>query len=574
MAGPSLPDVPLRSVPGLIAQRASIDPQRTAIRSRGASGKWQDLSWSALDEQRRRVAAGLASLGVKAGDVVAFVSLNSPEMLVAEMAAQTLGAGVAPIFPGYSAAVLHHCLLDSGARVAVAGGPAQQQQLSTAKQLQHIVVLEGQPLPGDQRATPLSALERSGQHDTIEAGRDDMAWLLYTSGTTGKPKGVELTHWNALSQQAAIAAVWDLSERDVFLSYLPWHHCFGALFERMMALWHRSLLVIDDSRGRDLDRIFQNLAEVRPTVYFGVPRVYNAMIGRANRDAAARDALKGLRFVFSAAAPLSEPSFEWFEKLGVPVLEGWGLTETSPCATLTRRDQPRAAGMVGHPLPGTAVKLEPVPGLGSRGEILVRGPQIMRGYHNRPDDTARALREGWLRSGDLGEWTEAGLKLYGRIDGVFKLENGEKVSAGEVEARIVAATPLIEQTVVLGSSQPFVSALCWLSEGVAQRWLSERDLEVPGALPELVRVPELRRALVEALQAANLTSSAHFERVRRVALVPEAPSLETGELTPTMKMVRSVSLSRHAGLIAAMQRQERHPLVLDIFTRGEAFGNV
>jgi long-subunit acyl-CoA synthetase (AMP-forming) len=573
IAGPPLADVPLRSVPELVAARAAVEPARVAVRSRGPSGKWQDLSWAELDRRRRAGAAGLASLGVKPGDVVAFVAHNSAAMAVAELAAQTLGAAVAPVFPGYTPEVLHHCLADSGARIAFAGGAGQQRQLAPERQLEHIVVLDDQPFPGDRRARPFKSLEKEPGKGGIAAGRDDVAWVLYTSGTTGKPKGVELTHWNALSQQAAVAAVWDVSDRDVFLSYLPWHHCFGALFERLMALWHRALLVIDDSRGRDLDRLFENLIEIRPTVYFGVPRVYNGMISRAARDPKAREALEGLRFAFSAAAPISEPAFRWFEEHGVPVLEGWGLTETSPCATVTRPDQKRAPGVVGFPIPGTTLSLEKVEGFSGKGEILVKGPQVMRGYRKRPEETGQALRGGFLHSGDLGEWTEAGLKLYGRIDGVFKLENGEKVSSGEVEARLLAATPLLEQAVVLGRAQPFATALCWIASGAATRWLQERDLEAPARMAELVRVPELRRALVEALQAANLLASVHFERVRRVALVPETPSMETGELTPTMKMVRVVSLLRHADLVAAMQQDEPHPLVLEIFRRGEPFGN-
>src|SRR6185436_7783050 len=171
-------------------------------------------------------------------------------MMLVELAAQTLGAAVAPIFPGYAQPVLHHCLADSGARVAVAGSAAQQYQLAPARQLQRIVVLDNQPLPDDARGIPLQQLENATMLDAIGARGDDIAWLLYTSGTTGKPKGVELTHANALSQQASIGAVWDVTETDVFLSYLPWHHCFGALFERLMALWHRALLVLDDSRGR------------------------------------------------------------------------------------------------------------------------------------------------------------------------------------------------------------------------------------------------------------------------------------------------------------------------------------
>ncbi len=572
IGGPPLPDVPFPTVPALIASRAAIDPDRAAVRSRSASGKWQDLAWGALDGRRRRVAAGLAALGVRSGEVVAIVAPNSPEMLIAELAAQTLGATVAPIFAGYAPEILHHCLSDCGARVVFAAGAAQQHLLSRARQLERIVVLDDRPLPGDPRGVPLRALEASDAHEDASGDPDQVAYLLYTSGTTGNPKGVELTHHNALSQQAALAAVWDVGERDVLLSYLPWHHCFGALFERLMALWHRALLVIDDSRGRDLDRLFQNLLEVRPTVYFGVPRVYNGMIARAEKDAGAREALRRLRFAFSAAAPIGEPTFRWFEENGVPVLEGWGLTETSPCVTITRREERRSPGTVGHPLPGTTVALEAVEGFSNRGEILVRGPQVMRGYRKRPEDTARVLHDGWLHSGDLGEWTDRGLKLFGRIDGVFKLANGEKVSAGEVEARMLAATPLLEQALVLGWGQPYVTALCWISEGAAQRWLEERGLEGPQALSGLLEVPELRRAIVEALQAANLLAAVHFERVRRVALVAEVPSLETGELTPTLKVVRSVSTARHAALVDALRADRPHPQILEIFRHGDAFG--
>ena len=573
IVGPPLADIPFHSVPQLIAARAAVEPSRAAVRSRGPSGKWQDLSWSALDARRRGVAAGLRSLSVKRGDVVAILAPNSLEMLIAELAAQTLGAAIAPIFPGYAPDVLHHCLADSGARVAIAGNSGHQHQLAPARQVERIVVLDGRPLPDDARGVALTALESSGTVAAVDAQAADLAFLLYTSGTTGKPKGVELTHHNALSQQAALGQVWDLSDRDVFLSCLPWHHCFGSLFERLMALWHRALLTLDDSRARDLDRMAQNLIEVKPTVYFSVPRVYNALVARAQKDRKVADALRGLRFAFSAAAPISESAFSWFEENGVPLLEGWGLTETSPCVTVTRREDARSPGMVGHPLPGTAVKLESVEGFPGRGEILVRGPQVMRGYRNLPEDTRRAMAGGWLHSGDLGEWTEHGLQLFGRMDAVFKLANGEKVSGGEVEARLAAATPLLDQTVVLGNGQPYVTALCWISTGAARRWLEERQLAVPEAQAGLAEVPELRRAIVEALQAANLLAAQHYERVRRVALVPELPAVETGELTPTLKMVRAVVSARHAALIEAMREERPHPRILEIFRRGDPFGH-
>jgi acyl-CoA synthetase (AMP-forming)/AMP-acid ligase II len=244
IVGPPLPDVPFRSVPQLIAARAAVEPSRPAVRARGPSGKWQDLSWSSLDARRRGIAAGLHGLGVGRGDVVAVVSPNSPEMLLAELAVLTLGAAVAPIFPGYAPDVLHHCLSDSGARVAFAGSSAQQHQL--ARQLDRIVVLDGRPLP--------ETLHRPRRPECPSRTRP---WMRRT--TTRLPalhqrhhreaEGRRATHHNALSQQAARRGL-GRQRRDVFLSYLP-GTIARSLFERLMALWHRAILTLDDSRGRD-----------------------------------------------------------------------------------------------------------------------------------------------------------------------------------------------------------------------------------------------------------------------------------------------------------------------------------
>jgi long-subunit acyl-CoA synthetase (AMP-forming) len=566
--GPPLGDLEAQSVGALISARAAIEPQRAAVRSRLPSGKWIDLGWAALDEKRRSLAAGLRALGVVKGDRVAVVSANSVEMLLAELAIVTLGAVSVPIFPEYAIEILQHCLLDSGARIAFAGTAAQQHRLAACKTIEQIIVLDDQPLAG---GIKLGALDSGADaQDAFAAvSLDDPAFQLYTSGTTGRPKGVPLTHRNVLSQQAALSQVWDVSERDVFLSYLPWHHCFGALFERMMALWHRALLVLDDSRGRDLDRLLENFAEVKPTVYFSVPRVFQALVARASADERVLRALVhgGLRFVFTAAAPLDAHCYRFFETHGVPVHEGWGLTETSPCVTVTRPGDARAAGVAGSPLPGTSVRFEPQE-MGN--QIVVRGPQVMRGYW-KADSSEVLSADGWLRTGDLGEWTPQGLRVLGRIDGVFKLQNGEKVASAGVEARLLAATPLLEQATVLGSGQPFVTALCWISEPAARRWLEDRSLEVPGSLAS---APELRRAIVEALQAANQVAPIGYERVRRVALVDEPLKPEEGELTPSLKVVRGTVIRRHAALVAAMIDEDHaHPAVLELHRRGDAFHN-
>jgi long-subunit acyl-CoA synthetase (AMP-forming) len=571
-------DVPLPAfepdIGTMIGTRAAQDPARAAIRFRDPSGKWTDLSWGDLDRRRLAIAAGLRGLGVTKGDRVAFVSNNSVEMLLAELGVLSLGAIAVPIFPDYGGRTLVHCLRDSGARVVVCGTATQQQRISAQPGIDRVLVLDGRPVP-DERAVGLQTLESAVTRALLaeaaaspKPGPGDAAYLLYTSGTTGEPKGVLLTHRNVLSQQAAVAAVWDVTERDVFLGYLPWHHCFGALFERFMALYKRALYVVDDSRGRDLDRLLQNYGEVKPTVYFSVPRVYQGLMARSLADPEVRQTVlhPGLRFVFTAAAPLSEQCDRFFREAHIRVHEGWGLTETSPCVTLTRPGDRRVPGIVGWPLPGTTVRLSPheaatAPG---QGEIVVKGPQVMSGYHRLPDETGRVLsEEGFLRTGDLGEWTEHGLRISGRIDGVFKLENGEKVSSATVEARILAATPLLEQAMALGPGQQYATAVCWLSVPAAAAWAEHRGFEAK-TLEELLDLFDLRLAIADALRAANVITPVSYERVRRIALSPARLGIETGDLTPTLKIVRSAAQKRNAELIEALRGGVPHPLIVEI----------
>ncbi len=582
VSGPPLGEIEA-TLGTFFAHRAERWAEKAAVQFRGASGRWEQLTWAAFDERRRAIARGLQAAGVPHGGRVALVSANRVEMLLAEAAIASVGAASVPIYPEYGADTLGYCLADCGAQLVFCGSAAEQDRLPTVQdvpRLARVIVLDDHPQPGG-RGEPLAALVAEGQSlQAAEVQRrkddvlpEDVAYLLYTSGTTGRPKGVELTHRNVLSQQAALKTAWDVSERDVFLSYLPWHHCFGALFERLTALANGALFVIDDSRARNLERLVQNLREVKPTVYFSVPRIYQALIGAARKDPAALEALlhPGLRFVFTAAAPLPAPTYKVFEERGVPVLEGWGATETSPCVTLTPQIGTRVSGVVGWPLPGTTVRIVPSPAADAPGvgEVMVRGPQVMRGYHRDPEATQRVLdKSGWLRTGDLGEWTRAGLKIRGRADGVFKLENGEKVATGEVESRLLASTPLIEQALVIGSGQPHVTALVWLSLPAVRAWAEAHGLSLPppGDLPAY---PDLRLALSEALQAANLTTPIAYERVRRVALLYDPPALDRGELTPTFKLVRAAVLEHEAELVAALQARAQDPRILELGKRDE-----
>jgi len=223
-------------------------------------------------------------------------------------------------------------------------------------------------------------------------------------------------------------------------------------------------------------------------------------------------------------------------------------------------------GVVGWPLPGTTVRLSAheAATAESQGEIVVKGPQVMRGYHRLPEETSRVLSEdGFLRTGDLGEWTEHGLRISGRVDGVFKLENGEKVSSATVEARILAATPLLEQAMALGPGQQYATAVCWLSVPAAAAWAEHRGFEAR-TLEELHDLFDLRLAIAEALRSANVLTPVSYERVRRIALSPTRLGIETGDLTPTLKIVRSAAQKRNAELIEALRTGAPHPLIVEI----------
>jgi long-chain acyl-CoA synthetase len=239
--------------------------------------------------------------------------------------------------------------------------------------------------------------------------------------------------------------------------------------------------------------------------------------------------------------------------------------------TLTPQHGPRQAGACGWPLPGTSVRLTRSKASDDPevGEVLVQGPQVMRGYLRDPQGTARVIKDGWLHTGDLGVWTPQGLRIRGRIDGVFKLENGEKIASGEVESRLLGATPLLEQALVIGSGQSSPSALLWLSIPAARAWAEAHHLH-PGTPEELAALPELRLALAEAVRASNLLVKATHERVKRVALLAEAPTVDQGELTPTLKLVRDAVLARHAALVGALLGHGRDDRVLTIGPKEEA----
>jgi long-subunit acyl-CoA synthetase (AMP-forming) len=369
----------------------------------------------------------------------------------------------------------------------------------------------------------------------------DVCFIQYTSGTTGKPKGVMLTHRNIMSQRKGMSQVWKIPYRSRFLSYLPWHHSFGGLFERFAALYHGATIYLEDSFGKDINRLIQNWRAVRPTQFFSVPKVYIALVTEARADPEVHATVfhPELKFVFTAAAPLPKECAAYFSAQNVPVVEGWGLTETSPLVTFTPFGVPRSAACVGEPIAGCEILI------GECDEILVRGPNLMKGYFRDEERTAEVIDElGWFHTGDLGELCADGLRMICRIDGLFKLTNGEKVSSMMVENAVTLTSQWIQHALAVGSGEDFVAALIFPNFRNLERWAKSQGRELPTG-EALARDKSVQELVATEITSNMADFQPKYMRVGAFTIIPKELSIEDGEITPSMKVIRHEVLAKY-----------------------------
>ena len=507
-------------------------------------GRFHPVTWRAL--LRDVVAFGrfLTASGGGRADRVAVISPNRGEMLVAELATMCLGAVYTPIFAGYAADQLRALVAHADPAVLLLAGKAQLERIGVPAGRRTVVTFDA-PTPVDPPMAEVGitlvtfgeALRRYAVPDGNESQEteflasavsiepDEPGLMMYTSGTSGPLKGVLLTHDNILSQQRALSAIWDVTPKDRFLSYLPWHHSFGGIFEKYTALYHGATLYIDDSLGKDFDVLSRNWKEMQPTIYFSVPKVYQQLVAhaQANPEDASRIFHPGLRFVFTAAAPLPANLSVFFAGKGIPVIEGWGLTETSPCCALTDLNEARTVpGMVGYPIPGVTIAVA------ADGEILVRGPNVMRGYFRDAEATAKALpSDGWFHTGDLGALVGTGLQLVSRKDRVFKMLNAEKVIPTAIENRLAGMNPYIRHVIVTGSGRDFLAAVVYPD-------FYRIGEEFGDNTPEAERV--VKASLRETMLTFNREHPVGYERIQAFVVVSRELSVENRELTPSLKV--------------------------------------
>ncbi|MCY0897818.1 MAG: long-chain fatty acid--CoA ligase [Firmicutes bacterium] len=552
---------------------------------------WQDRSYRELWEAIQSVARGLKTLGIQPGDRVGLLARTRPEWVIADYAILCADAVTVPIYPTSSVDDVAHIATDAQIGWAVVENDQLAEKLPENVGRIFIETSKGEhPLTLDTLSTPGDALlpMRSG---------GDVATLVYTSGTTGRPKGVMLTHQNLLTNVEDIVSITNttpqmtLTAADVCLSLLPLSHilertCHNVFLDRGVTIAY----------ARSPQQLAADLKSIRPTLMVVVPRVLEKIYERINAEVATasgfkrrlfqhtlvlgeqryqrlieaksaptcrlreeawldravshriREAVGGrLRLVISGGAPLSADIGRFFFALGIPVLEGYGLTETAPVLTVNRLPVPRF-GSVGQPLPQVSIRIA------DDGEILARGPNISPGYWNQPEKTAAAFSDGWFHTGDVGWVTHDGyLVVADRKKLLIVLSTGKNVAPQRVEQKLMLS-PAIDQAVVVGNNRKYVAALIYVSPTWVNEWGRKRGLD-PLSYQEAIGREDL---LAEVFREVQRTTRdlAPFERPKTVRLLPQPLAEETGELTPSLKVKMAVVEQKYGALIEDMYTAE------------------
>lgn len=564
--------------------------------------RWQSLTWAQTADRVKAVAAGLHALGVQATDRIGIVSETRIDWILADLGILCAGAATTTVYPSTNADEAAFILEDSGSTIVFAENDAQVAKLRGVRDrlaaVHKVVTFDG--TRDDDWVVTLADLEDAGralldkEPDLVDRAvaaidRDQLATLIYTSGTTGRPKGVRLTH-DTWAYQAAAQEQMALTERgDLQYLWLPLAHCYG----KVMIAGQLRIGYPTAVDGR-IPKLVENLPVVKPTFMAAAPRVfekvYNGVhtrmkgesaakqrifawgVGVGRRHAAAlregrkpglaldlqrkladRLVLAKLRRLFggrmkgciSGSAALSDDVAEFFAAIGIPVLQGYGLTEASAGSCVNRYDNNRI-GTVGIPLPGTEVRIA------ADGEVLLRGPAVMAGYHNNPAATAEVLDpDGWLHTGDIGELDAAGaLRITDRKKDLIKTSNGKYVAPSDVEGRFKGMCPFVSNIIVHGDNRNFCTALITLDADALKAWAAGAGLAT-AEYPDLVATPQVN-ALIQGYVDRLNTDLQRWQTIKKFALLPRDLTVENGELTPSLKVKRRVVEQEYAALLDGM----------------------
>ena len=558
-----------------------------------AGGRWIDTTWAEFARRARNVSDGLAAMGVQRGDRVALLGETTLEWNVADLGAMGAAAISVPIYQSLKPHDVAYILENAGARFIFVDGENQAAKIREVKDrlpaLEGVIRFTG--TPGAPWERTLADVEQAGVewrrgNEAAHAARlasislDDPACFIYTSGTTGNPKGVILTHGNWVYEGDAVAQIALLVEQELVLMFLPMAHSFAKVVQ---AAWLK--LGFTMAFCESIEKLVDNAAEVRPTVLPAVPRIFEKAYNTVVAKGLATPGIKGrlfkwalesldtwalakergetpptslgllvgqklvfpklgatlaerfggrVRFFVSGGAPLS-PKIAWFfNAVGLTILEGYGLTETA-AGTCVNRPGKNAIGTVGLPVPGTQVRIAP------DGEILLRGGGVMKGYYQAPQATAEALVDGWFHTGDIGELDSEGrLRITDRKKDIIVTAGGKNVAPQNLENELKASEPILSQVMVHGDKRKFLSALVTLNEDAARK--------VAAGNGPLHEAPVVRARVQAAIDRLN-AQQASYSTIKKFAILPKDFTVDSGELTPTLKVKRKLCTQKYKDLL-------------------------
>jgi long-chain acyl-CoA synthetase len=567
-------------------------------------GRWVAVTYAEFAGVVDSVRAGLAGLGIGAGDRVGIISANRVEWAAVAYASYGLRAAVVPMYETQREGDWAFVIRDAGVRVLFVSNATVHARVdalsSSLPSLRHIVVFDAPDAGGaiGARQAPTFAVlaAESPLWPCDRPTPEDVAAVLYTSGTTAEPRGVVLTHGNLVSNITMVFDLVPMPERHRTLSFLPWAHAFGHTLELHGVIAAGASMAIAES----VDKIVDNLVEVKPTVLLAVPRVFLRVYAGVNRLLAtkprpvrwlaaralalARRRSSGgsltwserllcrvadglvfrrvrarvggrLEFAISGAAALPKEVAEMVDGLGIELYEGYGLTEASPIVSANVPGQ-RKLGSVGRPLPGVRVVIDRASSTdGREGEVVVYGPNVMRGYHDRPEETSAVLgSDGGLRTGDVGYLDEDGyLYITGRIKEQYKLANGRYVSPGVLEERL-KLSPFIQDVMVHGDGRTHNVALVVPDLDAVRAWAAEARLALAAQPDALLADPRVLEKISTEIDALSREFRG-YERIGGVALLPEGFTLQNGMLTPSLKLKRREIVARWRAEIERLYRE-------------------
>jgi long-chain acyl-CoA synthetase len=555
---------------------------------RKVDGEWQPVTAKHFAEEVKALAAGLIAAGVQAGQRVGLMSATRYEWTLLDYAIWTAGAVTVPVYETSSAEQIEWILSDSGAVAFFYETDAHKAALDSV----HVPSVKDAWQINDTTIESLAAQGKGIGEDEIEQRRrtlttDSLATIIYTSGTTGRPKGCELTHGNFLYDATATTEGLDelFGPDQSTLLFLPLAHVFARIIQ-VGCVQNRARM----GHTADIKNLMADLAVFKPTFILSVPRVfekvYNTAKQRAHADGKGaifdlaervaiayseaensplrraalelphrafdalvysklRAALGGrTHSAISGGAPLGARLGHFFRGIGLPIYEGYGLTETTAGATCNRPGAMRV-GTVGRPIPGVSIKIA------DDGEILMKGDNVFLGYYNNKDATKEALEGGWFHTGDIGELDNDGyLRITGRKKELIVTAGGKNVAPAVLEDRL-RANPLISQCIVVGDEKPFIACLVTIDEEAFPDWRAKNGKPADATVADLVDDPQLRAAVQSAIDDANKAVS-HAEAIKTFRILPTDWSVESGHLTPSLKVKRNVVLADHEADVTAL----------------------